>query len=86
MYSFFFFPVFLSSQGQRCVFVQSYRKTYVCCVKSSMQQYSCFSDLVLSRQGREGKKCFLVRVHAIYFTVQKRVLLLFLFRSKGYGI
>lgn len=81
-----FFQFFLSSQGQRCVFAQSYRKTYVFWVKSSMQQYSCFSDLILSRQGREGKKCFLTCVHAVYFIVRKKVLLLFLFSNKGYGI
>lgn len=87
--SFIFLPFFLSSQEQRCIFVQSYRKTsYVFGVKSSTWQDSYFSNLISTVRRREGKKCFLAYAKgcAVYSVAEKRVLLLFLCSSKGHGI
>lgn len=46
------------------------------------------NHVVKPRQKRREKKCFLACVKGcdVYFVVQKRVLLLFLCNSKGYGI
>lgn len=86
MNSFFFFSNFSKLTGTEIRICAKLQENLCVWVKTSMQQYSCFSDLMLSRQWREGKKCFLACGHAVYFIVQKRVLLLFLFSSKGYSI